>query len=295
MKIECVICGNGFERKAQNQKYCSKECKLNSRQKVKKCLYCDNKFTGYQRTSYCSMTCASLHNGRSIRKNCQSCGIEFVSKKSNEKYGWGKYCSVECRNKSLVVDIVAECPVCKIKFKKKPSERKIYCSRKCIVYKSSLKIPKNELERLYLNDRKTSREIGIHFNTDKTVILRYLKKYGIPIRASIWGYTKLLTCKDGHKVRSCYERAFDNYLYSCGLEHEYEPRLPCDKRYASDFKVGDVYVEIWGVVNNKKYEQRKKKKKNMYDENNYKLLDVHPNDFKDIKNIVIKLKMLLAS
>ena len=340
-------------------------------------------------------------------KVCTNCGGSFSSKKSNEKYGWGKFCSKNCHSKSMIVDVVMKCPVCKESFKKRPSDRKSCCSRRCANYKKSLRIPKDELERLYLVERKSSIQIGVIFNTSKKIILGYLKKYNITtrshtesrheegfavpskaeleklylqdwlsydaickiydvdkttipywlkkhnipirsasetslgkdfkeptesemkqwyveqelstreiaqmlgvsrglvsrrlkifdisLRSNIWGYDGMLECKDGHKVRSSYERAFDNYLYACGIEHEYEPRLPCNKRYASDFKVGNVYIEIWGVTNNKKYEQRKKKKKNMYDENNYKLLDVHPNDFKDIKNIVMKLKRLLAS
>lgn len=153
---------------------------------------------------------------------------------------------------------------------------------------------KEELVELYVEQQLNATEIGRVFNCQSPVILRRLKEHGIEARANIFGYDKLLECKDGHKVRSCYERAFDNALYRLGVDHEYEPRIPADKRYASDFKVGNVYVEIWGVQGNKKYEERKEKKRTLYKKHNLTLFEIYPEDFKNLYGKINELKRLIS-
>lgn len=152
---------------------------------------------------------------------------------------------------------------------------------------------KEELERYYIDEEMTTAEIGEMYKIGKNTISAKLKEFDIPIRPNLFNGASFKTCKDGHIVRSNYEKVFDNILYKNGIEHEYEVRLPFDKRFACDFKVNDVYVEIWGVENNQKYTERTERKIKLYQKHNAKLLSIYPNDFKNINSKIEELKRLI--
>ena len=52
--------------------------------------------------------------------------------------------------------------------------------------------------------------------------------------------------RDGHHTHSYNEYVFDEFLFSRGIEHEVDGRIHPDYRYRYDFKVGEIYFEIWG-------------------------------------------------
>jgi len=156
-----------------------------------------------------------------------------------------------------------------------------------------INMQESDLKKLYVEQDLTTREIAKIYDTDKKVVCDYLHRYKIEVKPDTFPGGKRITCNDGHVVRSHYERALDNALNAHGIEHEYEPRLPFDKRYASDFLVQDVYIEVWGMIGWKSYEKKMEKKKKMYEENNLKLINVYPGDFKDVYGIVNKLKRLI--
>lgn len=153
---------------------------------------------------------------------------------------------------------------------------------------------KDELESLYCEQLLSTSDIATVYNCSSGTISKRLKENGIELRPNLFNGAEFLTCKDGHVVRSRYELAFDNTLNEFGIQHEYEPRIPIDKRYASDFLVGDIYIEIWGVQNNAKYNERKDKKIRMYQENGLKLFQVYPKDFKNLYGKINELKRLIS-
>lgn len=219
----------------------------------------------------------------------------FTIKTSALDYGYGKFRN-DCHNESMKRSLTCMCPNCGNLFETGVNEvdRRIYCKKECFYESMMINIPKSELEKLYIDEDLTTREIALIYNTDKKVICDYLHRYEMEVEPATFPGGKMITCKDGHVVRSHYERALDNAFTAHGIEHEYEPRLPFDRRFASDFLVGDVYIEVWGMVGWKPYEKQMKKKKKLYEENNLKLFSVYPEDFKDVYGIVRKLKRLIS-
>lgn len=120
-----------------------------------------------------------------------------------------------------------------------------------------------------------------------------LLHYGIEVRPDGITNREKIKCNDGHMVRSYYERAFDNYLYKEGIPHEHDVRLPFARRYMADFLIEDVYVEIWGMMTWEKYRERRKRKLKIYKENNCRLLEIFPEDFKDLGVKMNELKEMI--
>lgn len=84
-----------------------------------------------------------------------------------------------------------------------------------------------------------------------------------------------LLCKDGHKVRSVEEQAIDDWLTDHGILHEVEPKL---QGMRPDWRVGEWYVEYWGMAGQQGYEARREEKLALYHERGLRLLEVFPED-----------------
>lgn len=82
-------------------------------------------------------------------------------------------------------------------------------------------------------------------------------------------------CIDGHKARSRDERVIDDWLWSNGILHEREPKL---KGMRPDWRVGDVYVEYWGMAGQQGYEARREEKLALYKRRRLKLVELFPED-----------------
>lgn len=291
----CPICYTFFEKKASNQIYCCKKCK---RSTIYDCSYCDNQFIAYKSKSknhFCSLTCAALFSGRSKKVNCQNCSNTFVSPVSELEMGYGKYCSKKCANEGNKMNFEKECPCCGNVFitRKNKVEQRKYCSKECMKKSFRKPIDKGLLVRLYIHEKRTTREIGQIINRSKKVVLDYLNYYEIPIRPDGFKNKERIICKDGDKVRSNYERVFDDLLYENDIEHVYDPRLPFNKRLMADFKVKDVYVEIWGMMSIPSYEEKRNRKIQLYKKHKCKLLEIFPEDFNNINNKILELKHLI--
>lgn len=84
-----------------------------------------------------------------------------------------------------------------------------------------------------------------------------------------------LACKDGHKVRSVEEQAIDDWLTDQGILHEVEPKL---KGMRPDWRVGEWYVEYWGMAGQQGYEARREEKLALYRERGLRLIELFPED-----------------
>jgi len=242
------------------------------------------------------LICAGLYSGRTTIIKCKNCDKKFTKKTSALKYGYGKFCSKECHNKSMEIHFKINCPQCGNEFETGNNvvDKRKYCSKECMKLAYRLPIEKQLLLDMYIEQELTSREIGEVIQRDKKVVIDYLRYYEIKVRPDGFKNRERIKCKDGHMVRSYYERAFDNYLYKEGIEHEYDYRLPFEKRSMCDFKVQDVYIEIWGMMSWEKYRDGRNRKLKLYQENNCKLLEIFPEDFKDLKIKLEELKRLIS-
>ena len=95
-------------------------------------------------------------------------------------------------------------------------------------------------------------------------------------------------CMDGHYVRSRAEAMIDNWLYTNGIAHAYERKLPIEADVYSDFYIrsGNVYIEFWGMESDAKYAARKKVKQKAYSENEFNLIELNDNDLNHLDDIL---------
>lgn len=89
--------------------------------------------------------------------------------------------------------------------------------------------------------------------------------------------------KDGHRVRSKAELIIDNFLYDAKIVHACERKLPVEEDTYCDFYIptGKVYIEFWGL-DEEKYLARKKKKLEIYSKYNLNLIELFE---KDVSNL----------
>lgn len=113
----------------------------------------------------------------------------------------------------------------------------------------------------------------------RTAIMKRLRSLGIEVRRDGWDGGKRFTCRDGHVVRSTYEQRVCEWLTAREISHEYEPRLPWDRRSAADFLANGWYVEIWGVTHSPLYGARRARKVAAYRAHSAPLIEIHAHDF----------------
>jgi hypothetical protein len=87
-------------------------------------------------------------------------------------------------------------------------------------------------------------------------------------------------CKDGHKVHSADERVIDDWLHANGIPHQREPKL---KGMRPDWRVGNVFVEYWGLAGQQGYEARREQKLALYKKRRYKLVELFPEDMTNLE------------
>lgn len=82
----------------------------------------------------------------------------------------------------------------------------------------------------------------------KNIHSGYLAKHGgLHAVAKRMGYKppSFYVTSDGHYVCSSYEYILDDFLWSRNIAHEVNGHI-LDSNYRYDFKIGDLYIEIWG-------------------------------------------------
>jgi hypothetical protein len=97
-----------------------------------------------------------------------------------------------------------------------------------------------------------------------------------------------IRCMDGHFVRSRAEAMIDNWLYTNGIAHAYERKLPIEEDVYCDFYImkGNVYIEFWGMENNKKYASRKKIKLEIYEKYDYNLIEIDDSEVINLDDLL---------
>ena len=96
---------------------------------------------------------------------------------------------------------------------------------------------------------------------------------------------------DGHWVRSKAEMLIDNFLYSSGIVHAYERKLPVEENAYTDFYLlrGKVYIEYWGLENDPKYRERKQKKLEIYKKHGFNLIELSDEEVKNLDDHLPRL------
>lgn len=96
---------------------------------------------------------------------------------------------------------------------------------------------------------------------------------------------------DGHWVRSKAEMLIDNFLYTSGIVHAYERKLPVEEDIYTDFYLlkGKVYIEYWGLENDPKYQERKRKKLEVYKKHKFNLIELGDDEVKNLDDHLPRL------
>lgn len=92
--------------------------------------------------------------------------------------------------------------------------------------------------------------------------------------------THVWKCSDGHKARSREEWIVDEWLTRNGILHEREPKL---KGMRPDWRIGNVYVEYWGLAGAQGYEARRAEKLALYKRRRLRVVELFPEDLKDLE------------
>lgn len=125
--------------------------------------------------------------------------------------------------------------------------------------------------------------IARRYGIDANIILRRLSRAGVQTRPK--GYTKLIcTCADGHVVRSRWEQVVDDWLSAHGIPHEVQPPCPWSEWPSmplGDFRVGNTFIEVWGIEGNAKYDQQRLDKIAKYREHGIELIEIFPHHILD--------------
>ncbi|MFW5928188.1 MAG: hypothetical protein ACOC5D_02795 [Thermoplasmatota archaeon] len=100
-----------------------------------------------------------------------------------------------------------------------------------------------------------------------------------------------IEARDGHKVESNYEKRVDDALSKANITHTLHPNIP-QSQYKADFKVGNVYVEVWGGEGSKDYDKQKEEKIEHYNNiGKYQdLVEISSEDCKSASSLNQKIK-----
>lgn len=93
---------------------------------------------------------------------------------------------------------------------------------------------------------------------------------------------------DGHVCLSLGEKTIDDILFSLGIEHDKEPRYPgCN--YRADFKIGNTFVEYFGLAGDADYDARSKAKASICAAHDIKLIAIYPKDLSSVRQLKSKI------
>ncbi|MBI5950478.1 MAG: hypothetical protein HY865_02370 [Chloroflexi bacterium] len=98
---------------------------------------------------------------------------------------------------------------------------------------------------------------------------------------------------DGHVCLSLGEKTIDEFLYSRRIQHEKEPRYP-EGKYRGDFKVGDIFIEYFGLTGNLEYDMKTKEKIRLCKKHGVTLIAIYPEDFVSQQRLENKLSFLIG-
>jgi len=103
----------------------------------------------------------------------------------------------------------------------------------------------------------------------------------IPKAALNSKFGTMCIAKDGHLCRSMAEQQIDNWLHKNNITHEIEPVYPKHDEYnksgrmRADWKIGNNYVEYFGLPDDKKYAEKMQKKRNLANQFNINLIELY--------------------
>lgn len=92
-------------------------------------------------------------------------------------------------------------------------------------------------------------------------------------------FAKQFTANDGHRCDSLSEKIVDDWLYARKINHEIKVKYPWNNGMSADFKVGDCWIELFGLVGQlETYDRLMKIKLEKIQQNHLKLISIYLSD-----------------
>jgi len=98
--------------------------------------------------------------------------------------------------------------------------------------------------------------------------------------------------QDGHVCHSLDEQHIDNWLFAHGISHEREPHYPVHSTLnpkggrRADWKVGDKFIEYFGLVGDQNYEKKMDEKITLTKKLNIELIAIYPQDIDNLDHLL---------
>lgn len=259
------------------------------------CCHCGNKIVKSNRRyneekkhgwkPYCSLICLGLSRRASREFVCSrpGCNKRFIRKRSDYKRTIFHYCSHRCQalvvNSKRIPKPRKKCRICDSYLKC----GKIYCSTKC--QRIGAVFPKDKIiEEIHKFFKKNGRipfksEFEHHhsarnqFGTWNNAIIAAGYEPN-PVR-----FAKKYVAKDGHVCDSMAEKIIDDWLFKRNIKHRINVPYPGNKGYTVDFRVGNKWIEYFGLSGElKRYDVLKRRKIKLAKEFKLDLVKIYPND-----------------
>lgn len=256
MKIICEFCKNDFERprgryneafKFHWKQYCSSECQRKAKTKRTQ-VTCENPLCKkiFDRTQseiaaskllFCSISCSTsyynaIRQGSVLLRKCKRAGCDHFIHSTDLKIS---YCGGKC-SRLFRQGLTSYTP-------------------KLIITKIQLFVTKND--RI-----PTRNELG-YLNR---LARKFFGTWNKAIQAAGYDpnpvmFAKHYLAKDGHTCDSMAEKIVDDYLFAREVEHQIHVPYPWKNGMKCDFKIGEMWVEIFGLEGNlKRYDELKGEK-----------------------------------
>lgn len=101
-------------------------------------------------------------------------------------------------------------------------------------------------------------------------------------------HKSILKSPDGHLLNSRYEFILDLYFIQNEIPHFVNGLIHPSRKFRYDFKVGDHYIEIWGLSGKKNYDSVKNEKKQFYNDLGLSLIEIECDIFENSLSDVYK-------
>ena len=101
---------------------------------------------------------------------------------------------------------------------------------------------------------------------------------------------------DGHRCDSLSEKIIDDWLYSQNITHRVKVPYPWDNGMTADFKIGDYWIELFGLSGQlSSYDLLKEKKITLIESYKLKFIYLKPQDVYSTTILYSKLKPALQN
>ena len=106
-------------------------------------------------------------------------------------------------------------------------------------------------------------------------------------------FSKKFTANDGHICDSLSEKIVDDWLSARKIEHQTQVKYPWNNGMSTDFKVGEYWVELFGLTGQlKKHDSLMRTKLQLIKHYNLKLISLYLSDLFPTNRLEEKLSIL---